>query len=163
MQGSPGHGWEEILGLERLIVCDWFFTGFQMFWAIKSNFWKLTERMFESNWLKCIWHPTVLGENSSYCLQYIHYFSENRFKSWLAGTGKDSQLLLWLSKSTAFLHHWLWTLQSLGLALQRLPTPGTVREPFIGKTDFTTLLSPECWGEKIHDLFLSKQQLDPPI
>eukprot|EP00434_Breviolum_minutum_P012337 symbB.v1.2.010871.t1/scaffold689.1/size246588/2 len=42
----------------------------------------------------------------------------------MQGTGKDSQLLLWLSKSTAFLHHWLWTLQSLGLALQRLPNPG---------------------------------------
>lgn len=35
------------------------------------------------------------------------------------GTGEDSQLLLWLSKSTALLQQWQWTLQSLGVAVQK--------------------------------------------
>lgn len=37
----------------------------------------------------------------------------------IQGTGEDSQLLLWLSKSTALLQQWQWTLQSLGVAVQK--------------------------------------------
>lgn len=37
----------------------------------------------------------------------------------IQGTGEDSQLLLWLSKSTALLQQWQWTLQNLGLAVQK--------------------------------------------
>ena len=63
----------------------------------------------------------MINVNALFSNTFKFIFSEQKSG---AGSGKDSQLLLWLSKSTAFIHHWLWTLQSLGVALQR-PNPGS--------------------------------------
>lgn len=60
---------------------------------------------------------------------------------YLAGSGEDSQLLLWLCKSTSFLQDWQHVLQYLGTFAKKAEVQGTIAGTSPGFPIFAALIS----------------------